>query len=76
MGYASIKITLDVPPLPLGIDGVEGQRRLARPAQSRDHDEPVARDRHIDVLTVVLPRPFNDDRVVHRGGIIASNPDP
>ena len=58
---------LDVPPLSLGIDRVEGQRRLARPAQPRDHDEPVARDRHVDVLEIVLPRPFNDDRVMHQG---------
>ena len=57
----------DVASLPLGIDGVEGQRRFARPAQPRDHDEPVARDRHVDVLEVVLPRPFNDDRVLHQG---------
>ena len=57
----------DVPPLPLGIDRIEGQRRLARPAQPCDHDEPIARDRHIDVLEIVLPRPFDDDRVMHQG---------
>ena len=58
---------LDVPSLPLGIDRIEGQRRLARPAQPRDHDELVARDHHIDVLEIVFPRPFNDDRVMHQG---------
>ena len=58
---------LDVPSLPLGIDRVEGQRRFARPAQPRDHDELVARDRHVDVLEIVLSRPFNDDRVMHQG---------
>ncbi|TKS58495.1 MAG: hypothetical protein EWM73_03519 [Nitrospira sp.] len=58
---------LDVPTLPLGIDRIEGQRRLARSAQPRDHDELVPWDRHVDVLEIVLPRPFNDDRVMHQG---------
>src|SRR6185295_14035761 len=57
----------DVPSLPLGINRVEGQRRLARPTQPRDDDELVAWDRDIDVLEIVLARPFDDDRVIHQG---------
>ena len=56
-----LTLALDVPPLPLGVNGVEGQRRLARSAQPRDHDEPVARNRHVDVLEIVLSRLFNND---------------
>jgi len=60
---------LDIPPLPFGIDRVESQRRLARPTQPRDDDELVARDRDIDVLEIVLARPFDDDRAWHRSGL-------
>ena len=34
---------LDVAPLALGVERVEGERGLARARQARDHDEPVAR---------------------------------
>ncbi len=51
----------DVPPLPFGVDGVEGERGLARPAQAGDDDELVARDLDVDVLKIVLPRALDDD---------------
>ena len=51
----------DVAALPLGIDRVEGERRLARARQAREHDEPVARDFEIDVLEIVLARTADRD---------------
>jgi hypothetical protein len=47
---------LDVAPLALGVDGVEGQRRLARAGQAGDHDQLVPREVEIDVLEVVRAR--------------------
>ena len=44
---------LDVSALTLGIDGVEGQRRLSAPAQSGDHRERMPRNVYIDILEVV-----------------------
>ena len=44
---------LDVAALPLGIDGVEGERRLARPADAGDDDQPAGRQRDVDVLEVM-----------------------
>ena len=57
---------LDVAPLALGVDRVEGQRGLARPRQPRDDHERVARERERDVLEVVLARAGDDDRVAWR----------
>ena len=45
---------LDVAPLALGVDRVEGQARLARAGQPGEHDQPVARQLDVDVLEVVL----------------------
>jgi hypothetical protein len=56
---------LHVAALPLGVDRVEGQRRLARARHAREHDEGVARDGEVDVLEVVLARSA-DDEVLHR----------
>ncbi|MNY05432.1 hypothetical protein D3C86_1381550 [compost metagenome] len=39
--------------LALGVQGVEGQRRLARAGQAGDHDQLVARQGQVDVLQVV-----------------------
>src|SRR5262249_41863433 len=44
---------LDIAPLALGIDRVEGQRGLARARQARDHDQLVARHVDVDVLEIV-----------------------
>ena len=54
---------LDVPALPLGVDRVEGQARLARPGQAGHADERVPRKRDGDVLEVVLPRAVDDEMV-------------
>ena len=51
---------LDVPALALGVDGVEGQGRLAGAGQPGEHDEPVARQVERDVLQVVLARAAYD----------------
>eukprot|EP01041_Mallomonas_annulata_P015792 gene15792-33318_t len=42
--------------LPLGIDGVEGQRRLARPRQAGNDDQLVPGQVDIDALEVMLAR--------------------
>jgi len=47
--------------LALRVDRVEGERRLARPADARHHDEPARGQRHVDVLQVVSTRPAHDD---------------
>ena len=57
---------LDIAPLALGVDRVEGQRGLARSRQPRDDHERVARERERDVLEVVLARAGDDDRVAWR----------
>ncbi len=54
---------LHVTALPLGIDGVEGQRRLARTAQSGDDDQLAARDLQIDILEVVHAGTEDFDRI-------------
>ena len=54
---------LDVAPLPLGKDGIEGQRRLARARETRDDDQRVVGDFHVDVLEVVDARPLDDYRM-------------
>ena len=52
---------LDVAALALGVDRVEGERRLARARQPRDDHEGVAGQPQVDVLEVVLPRARDDD---------------
>src|SRR5690606_7630712 len=59
---------LDIAPLPLGIDGVEGERRLARAGQAGHDDQLVARQVEIDVLEVVLARAANGDEFLVRHG--------
>jgi hypothetical protein len=56
---------LDVPALPLGEDGVEGQRGLARPGQAGEHDQGIARQVDGDVLEVVLAGAADDQSVGH-----------
>ena len=46
---------LDVAPLPLGVEGVEGQGALAGARGSGDHDERAMRQVDADALQVVLP---------------------
>ena len=51
---------LDVAPLALGVDRVEGKARLAGPGEAGHHDQRVARQLEVDVLEVVLARPADD----------------
>ncbi len=44
---------LDVAPLPLGVERVEGQRALARSADARHDDQPVERQVEVDPLEVM-----------------------
>jgi hypothetical protein len=58
---------LDIAPLALGIDGVEGERGFARARQAGQHDQLVARHVDVDVLEVVLARAANPNQL-HGGG--------
>ena len=53
---------LNVATLPLGIDGVERQRALARTGKTGNDHELVARNGNIDIAQVVLARAANNDR--------------
>ncbi len=53
----------DIAALPLGIDGVEGQRRLARPGETGEDDELVAGQLDREVLQVVLTGAPDENRV-------------
>jgi hypothetical protein len=46
----------DIAPLAFGIDRVEGEGRLARTRQPRDHHQLVAGDVEVDILEVMLAR--------------------
>ena len=59
---------LDVAALPLGVDRVEGERRLAGAREAGDADERVAREPHRDVLEVVLPGAVDDELFDGHGG--------
>src|SRR5207244_6781555 len=52
---------LDVAPLALGVDGVEGQRALAGARDAREHDELAPGKVEGDVLQVVLTGTVNDE---------------
>ncbi len=52
---------LDVAALPLGVDRVERETRLARARQARDHDQRLTRQPQVKVLEVVLAGPRDDD---------------
>ncbi|MFN8665592.1 MAG: hypothetical protein U0164_00195 [Gemmatimonadaceae bacterium] len=55
----------DVAPLPLGVDGVEGERRLAGAGGAGDDGDRAARDGHVDPFQVVLPGAPDENRVLH-----------
>ena len=59
---------LHVAPLPLGVDGVEGERRLARPAHAGEHHQLAGGQGEVDVLEVVGTSPANDDGLGRPGG--------
>ena len=54
---------LHVAALPLRVDRVEGEAALAGARQSGDHDQPVARHLHVQVLEVVLACAAHDDPI-------------
>ena len=51
----------DVPPLPLGVDCVERETRLARAGNAGDHRDGVVRDCNVDILEIVDARPAHAD---------------
>jgi hypothetical protein len=55
---------LDVAALAFGIDGVEGEARLAAARQPGDHDEAIPREVEGDVLQVVFASTANDDPIL------------
>src|SRR5581483_697358 len=61
---------LDVAPLSLGVDRVEGKARLPGPGQAGDADEGVPREPDRDVLEVVLPGAVDDKLVGCHGTTI------
>ena len=58
---------LDVAPLPLRVDGVEREARLARAREPGHADERVARERDGDVLQVVLAGAVDDEFIGGHG---------
>src|SRR5581483_3160296 len=52
---------LDIPPLPLGVKGLEGERRRPRSRHSGDYRQRVMGYFEVDVLEVVDARAPNDD---------------
>ena len=58
----------DVAALPLGIDGVEGEARFARPRQAGDDRQRVAGDVDVDVLEIVLARAADGNFGQHEAG--------
>ena len=62
----------DVAALPLGVQGVEGERALPRSRKPRHDDEPLPRQLEIDVLEVMRARAANAD-VFHAGGVAFSS---
>ena len=64
---------LDVAPLALGVDRVEGEARLAAARQTGDDHEPVARERDVDVLEVVFARTAHDELILGHGHILADS---
>ena len=71
---------LHVTPLSLGVEGVEGQRAFARPADARKADQPVPRQLNVDVPKIMLSGASDKDvRSVHivaasLNGRIRANP--
>jgi hypothetical protein len=53
---------LDISTLPLGVDRVEGEARLARSRNAGEHDQLVARQFDVHVLEVVFAGTSDDDR--------------
>ena len=58
---------LHIPPLPLGIDGVEGQGGLSRSGQAGDHHQLVPGEGDVDIFQVVGAGALDVDVCLHRG---------
>nr|WP_276602683.1 hypothetical protein [Nannocystis pusilla] len=65
---------LDVAPLPLGVEGVEGEARLARAAHAGEDDELALGDEQLVDLQVVLVRALDLDEVGLAHGAQAGGP--
>jgi hypothetical protein len=52
---------LDIAPLAFGVDRIEGERRLARPADAGDDDQLADRERDVDVLEVMRARAADNE---------------
>ena len=59
---------LHVAPLPLRVEGVEGEAALAGAGRAGDHHQPVPGEVAVHSLQVVDPRPADRDRLVPLGG--------
>ena len=57
----------DVAALALGVDGVEGKGAFAGAGDAGNHHQLVAGDGDIDILQVMLARPFDDDVLLGHG---------
>ena len=58
---------LHIPPLALGIDGVEGQGGLAGAGEARHDHQLVPGDGDVDVLQIIGAGAFDDDLILHDG---------
>ena len=56
---------LHIPPLALGIDGIEGQGGLARSGQAGEHHQFIPGNGHINIFQVVHPGAFYINVTVH-----------
>src|SRR5258706_11049698 len=55
---------LDVPALALGIDGIECEARFAGARETGDHNQPVARHFHVNILQVMDASALNDELIL------------
>ncbi len=58
---------LDIAALAFGVEGIKGQGRFARPADTRQHHEAIPRDIDIDVFEIVLSCAAHSDGVWGHG---------
>ena len=56
---------LHIPPLPLGVNRIERQRRLPRTGKPRNDNQFIAGYLQIDIFQVMLPRPADANGIFH-----------
>ena len=61
---------LHVAALALGIDGVEGERRLSGAGKPGEYDQAIARQFQVEALEIVRARAADLDGLAHRGSLI------